>query len=92
MSKLKISENKLKRIVSESIKKVLNEDELWMVRKIETIKADLDNITNKIEKVKNGDLTKLKVNDFYMLSSGSKDFNNILKYIGQRQEGSRKNF
>ena len=92
MSKLKISENKLKRIVSESIKKVLNEDELWMERKIETIKADLDNIANKIERVKNGDLTKLKVNDFYILSSGSKDFNNVLKYIGQRQEGSRKNF
>ena len=92
MAKIRITENKLKRIVSESIKKVLNEDELWMARKIETIKADLDNITYKIEKVKNGDLTKLKVNDFYMLSSGSKDFNNILKYIGQRQEGSRKNF
>ena len=92
MAKIRITENKLRQIVSESINRVLNEDKLWMERTIETIKGELDNITNKIEMVKNGDFTNLKPNDFYMFLTGNKNFDNVLKYIGQRQEGNRKNF
>ena len=92
MSKVRITENKLRQIVSESINKVLNEDKLWMERTIEAIKGDLENITNNIENMKNINFTNFKPNDFYILSSGCKDFNNVLKYIGRRQDSNRKNF
>ena len=92
MPKIRITEKKLKQIVAESINRVLNEEKLHLERTIEVIKGDLDNIINNIERVKIGNFSNLKTNDFYMFSRGYNDFNKVLKYIGQRQDGNRNNF
>lgn len=90
MSKLMISENKLKEIISESVVNILNEDAFAKEHVISNTHDVFKNIEIGINMLKQNYFENLSLRECNNILEGSKTFFNLLYYMLKRQKAIQK--